>query len=228
MFGHELPQNIYDELRLKPRLYINQDAGRPRVSEEINDKTCAVVLHKPDDQILSITDEDREEMNALKIPFVYIGSTRDISEAYLPDRFTEHHGYLNRPFLHGVFDCYSLIHDMYLREFGLWLPANVQRTYGWWDHGDNHYLETAPRYGFEPVQEMARFDMIIMKFGPVPNHAAVYLGDNKILHHVGGRFSTIEELTRAYKQKIAVVYRNRFVSEKMLAEADHPIEGEDG
>ena len=227
MFGHQLPQNIYDELRLHSRLYIDQDAGRPRVAQELSGKTCAVIIQKDDDQVLTMTDEERAEMNSLKLPFVFIGSTRDISEAYLPDRFTENHSYLNRPFLHGVFDCYSMVRDFYLREWGLWLPANIQRTYGWWEEGENLYVDGAPQYGFEPVTDMARHDLLVLKFGPVPNHGAIYLGNNKLLHHVGGRFSCIEEMTRTYKQSIAIVYRNRFVQEKLLTDADHPIEGED-
>jgi cell wall-associated NlpC family hydrolase len=49
-----------------------------------------------------------------------------------------------------------------------------------------------------------------MKIGsPVPNHGAIYLGNNKILHHAAGRFSTIQTLTNSYKQKISVIYRNK-------------------
>lgn len=226
MFGHQLPQNIYDKLRKANRLYINQSNGRPRVSEQITTKTVAVVVKKLDTEVLTITDEERLEMNALQIPFVFIGSTRDISEAYLPDRFTEKHAYINRPFLHGILDCYSLVRDFYLREWELWLPANIQRTYGWWEQGDNLYVDGAPEYGFEPVSDLKRHDLVVMKFGPVPNHGAIYLGDNKVLHHVGGRFSCIEELSRNYKQSIAIIYRNRFVTEKIEAGADHQIEGE--
>lgn len=226
MFGHQLPQNIYDQLRNVERVYLDQDAGRPRLAEALGNKTCAVIIRKPDSEVLSITDEDRAEMNACKLPFVYIGSNRDISEAFLPDRFTENHSFINRPFIHGVFDCYSLLRDFYLREWGLWLPANIQRTYGWWEQGDNLYVDGAPQYGFEVVNNLARHDALVMKFGPVPNHGAIYLGNNRVLHHVGGRFSCVEELTRKYKQSIAIVYRNRFVSEKLLASMDHEVEGE--
>jgi len=228
MFGHQLPQNIYDKLRKFDRLYINQDNGRPRVGEELTTKTCAVAIRKDDSEVRNITDAERDEMNALQLPFVFIGSTKDISEAYLPDRFTENHSYINRPFLHGIFDCYSLIRDFYLREWGLWLPANIQRTYGWWDQGENLYVDGAPQYGFEPVRDLARHDLIVMKFGPVPNHGAIYLGDNKVMHHVGGRFSCIEDMSRKYKQSIAIIYRNRFVVEQLAVGGERVIEGEDG
>ncbi len=226
MFGHQLPQNIYDKLRKFSKLYINQDNGRPRVSETLGPTTCAVAIKKPDTEVQLMTDEERAEMNQLQLPFVFVGSNKDISEAFLPDRFTENHSYINRPFLHGIFDCYSMVRDFYLREWELWLPANIQRTYGWWDQGDNLYVDGAPQYGFEPVNDLKRHDLIVMKFGPVPNHGAIYLGDNKVLHHIGGRFSCIEELGRKYKQSIAIIYRNRFVTEKLSLGADHQVEGE--
>jgi len=225
MFGHNLPENIYDELRKIERVYVDQDKGRPRISTEIGPNTAAVVIKKPDDEVLTLTDEDRAEMNALKLPFVLIGSNRDISEAYLPDRFTENHGYLNRPFLHGVFDCYTMVRDFYLLEWNMWLPANIQRPYGWWDQGDNLYIDGAPQYGFEPVSDLKRHDLVVMKFGPVPNHGAIYLGDGKVLHHVGGRFSCVETLTNYYKTTIAIIYRNRFVQEKLTNGVDHTIPG---
>jgi cell wall-associated NlpC family hydrolase len=226
MFGHQLPQNIYDKLRKFDRLYINQDNGRPRVSNEKDTTTCAVVIHKTDVEVRTITDIERDEMNTLQLPFVFVGSNKDISEAFLPDRFTENHSYINRPFLHGIFDCYSLVRDFYLREWGLWLPANIQRTFGWWDEGENLYVDGAPQYGFEPVNDLKRHDLLVMKFGPVPNHGAIYLGDNKVMHHIGGRFSCVEDLGRKYKQSIAIIYRNRFVEEQLTLGSDHPIEGE--
>ena len=51
-----------------------------------------------------------------------------------------------------------------------------------------------------------------MKIGSsMPNHGAIYLGEGKILHHLAGRFSTIQDLTLSYKQKIAVIYRNKIL-----------------
>lgn len=226
MFGHQLPQNIYDKLKKSDKLYINQSNGRPVVSTTRDATTCAIVIKKPDIDVQTITDVERAEMNTLKLPIVFVGSNKDISEAFLPDRFIENHGYINRPFLHGIFDCYSMVRDFYLREWGLWLPANIQRTYGWWDEGDNLYVDGAPQYGFEPVNDLQRHDLIVMKFGPVPNHGAIYLGDNKVLHHIGGRFSCIEELSRNYKKSIGIIYRNRLVTEKLTLGSDHMIEGE--
>jgi cell wall-associated NlpC family hydrolase len=225
MFGHNLPDGIYTEIATLGRAYINNDGGKPSVSSEFTPHTVAVALRKPDDQVESMSPEDRAEMNYLKRPFVLIGSSKDISEAYLPDRYTERHQYVDRPFLHGIFDCYTLVRDYYRREFGLWLPANIQRTYGWWESGDNLYVDGAPKYGFRTVEDVRRHDLLVMKFGPVPNHGAIYLGEGKVLHHLGGRFSCVNQLTPHLRQSIAVVYRNDAVQSILASIGDHVIKG---
>lgn len=225
MFGHNLPDGIYTQITELGRAYLDNAGGKPVVSSVFGPHTAAVIIKKPDDQVEFMTPEERAEMNQLKRPFVFIGSNKDISEAYLPDRYTEHHQYVDRPFLHGIFDCYTLVRDYYRREFGLWLPANIQRTYGWWENGENLYVDGAPKYGFRQVDDVKRHDLLVMKFGPVPNHGAIYLGEGKLLHHIGGRFSCVERLTPYLKQSIAVVYRNATVQDMLASVGDHMIEG---
>lgn len=225
MFGHNLPDGIYTAITELGRAYIDNNGGKPVVAEQLGPNTVAVAIKKRDDQVEMLTPEERAEMNFIKKPFVLIGSNKDISEAYLPERYTERHPYVNRPFLHGVFDCYTLVRDFYRREWGLWLPANIQRTYGWWEQGDNLYVDGAPKYGFINAIDVRKHDLLVLKMGPVPNHGAIYLGEGKVLHHIGGRFSCVEPLTPYLKQSIAVVYRNTKVMEAMSVLGDHPIEG---
>lgn len=228
MFGHNLPDTIYDQIASLGRAYIDNDGGKPVVSATLGSNTVAVVLKKNDDEVEHLSDADRAEMNALRKPFVLVGSSKFISESYMPDRYTERHPYVNRPFWHGVFDCYTLIRDYYRREWGLWLPVNIHRPFGWWEQGDNMYVDNAANHSFVSVRDIQRHDAIIMKMGPVPNHGAIALGDGKILHHLGGRFSCIETLTPFLKQSISVVYRNTTVQAMLAEQGDHKIEGEDG
>lgn len=227
MFGHSLPQFIYEELKLRQRTYIGNHEGKPAIRSAIGADTVAVVLLKADDNVEQLSDEERAEMNALNLPFVLIGSNNLISESYMPDRYTERRQYTNRPFWHGVFDCYTLIRDFYRREWGMWLPINIHRPFGWWETGDNHYVDNAASFDFYNAKEIKRHDVIIMRMGPVPNHGAIALGNGKVLHHLGGRFSCVEPLTPALKQHIAVIYRNRTVEAKLAEQGDHVIEGVD-
>lgn len=112
---------------------------------------------------------------------------------------TEPSGYqaplVGRQFVHGSNDCFGLIRDYYIRELGIELP-NIPREDNWWNHGGNLYMDNYESAGFEKASgEPEKHDMLLLQLGhkvQVPNHAAIYLGDGKILHHLFGRLSTIE------------------------------------
>lgn len=98
---------------------------------------------------------------------------------------------VGRQWSHGVLDCYSIIRDWYKLECGIEL-LDFDRSDGWWERGQNLYLDNFEKAGFVRVAgEPQRGDVILMQANaPVPNHGAIYLGDGQILHHVQGRLST--------------------------------------
>ncbi len=105
---------------------------------------------------------------------------------------------VGREWAHGSLDCYGVIRDFYARELGIDLP-NFERHDGWWNDGhSNLYLDHFAEAGCVPVPEgepMQRGDILLFQIrsgNGVPNHAAVYLGDGRILHHQYGRLSTID------------------------------------
>lgn len=113
--------------------------------------------------------------------------------------YTEPTGYVTpyegRPFVHGVLDCYALCRDWYKRELNIDLPDD-EREDDWWNKGQSIYLDGFEKNGFvsigKDVKKLQRGDGILMQIrSPVPNHAAVYLGDGKILQHNYGRLSAI-------------------------------------
>lgn len=97
---------------------------------------------------------------------------------------------VGRVFSHGVLDCYALIRDWYNQERGVTL-LDFERHDQWWKQGQNLYLDNFRKAGFEPSDEVHEGAVLLMQVGsPVPNHAAIYLGDDIILHHVQGRLSS--------------------------------------
>jgi cell wall-associated NlpC family hydrolase len=209
MLGHLIPNEIFDLLNHNEKIILSQTKGKLTFSKS-NDlyNAVGILIRKPNEEVFSLTKEERNYMNDIKIPIVTVGSNKDISETFLPDRYFENSKFLSRPFIHGVFDCYTLIKDYYRVNFNVFLPTNIQRTWEWWLQGDNLYVDNAKRYGFEEVTDIKIHDVIIMKLNSeIPNHGAIYIGNNNILHHISGRFSTTEELTAFYKQNIAVIYR---------------------
>ena len=101
------------------------------------------------------------------------------------------HPLVGRQFVKGVLDCYELVKDYYDQELNIDLPSYV-RPEVWWEEGRSILLENFAAFGFREIDqsELQPNDCILMQVGStVPNHVAVYVGDDKILHHVLNRLS---------------------------------------
>lgn len=110
---------------------------------------------------------------------------------------------VGREWSHGVLDCYALVRDWFRAERGIDLP-NFTRFDDWWKRGENLYLDNFAQVGFAVVEpdELQTGDCLLMQVAsPVPNHAAVYLGDGLILHHLQGRLSS-RDVYGGYWQKV--------------------------
>ena len=100
--------------------------------------------------------------------------------------------YVGREFAHGIVDCYTLCRDWYIKEFGLKMN-DYSRQDEWWHKGENMYLDNFQKEGFKEISidDLSYGDALLMCIdSDVPNHAAVYIGDNIILHHIQGRLSS--------------------------------------
>lgn len=101
---------------------------------------------------------------------------------------------VGRPFVHGILDCYALIRDYYAETLNIELQ-DMYRQDNWWHKGDKLYRDNFTKFGFVEVtpKDIKPNDCFIICNGASePNHAAVYLGDGKMLHHVQGRLSSID------------------------------------
>lgn len=97
---------------------------------------------------------------------------------------------LGREFEHGKTDCLSIVRDAYMLA-GIDLP-DYERADDWWHNGQNLYLDLLPENGFERVdaENLREGDIILVCLGSeTPNHAAVYIGNQYILHHCPDRLS---------------------------------------
>lgn len=107
---------------------------------------------------------------------------------------------VGRVFSHGVLDCYAIIRDWYKQDRGIDL-LDFDRHDGWWSRGQNLYLDNFGKAGFERCADLHDGAVLLMQIGsPVPNHAAIYLGDNMVLHHLQGRLSS-RDMYGGYWQK---------------------------
>jgi len=144
---------------------------------------------------------DRTSCNITGLPWIIVGWPSAEIKTYLPDNFVA--PLIGREFSHGVLDCYSLIRDYYKATLKIILPEHERRD-NWWNMGENLYLDNYEKDGWILVDKSQRkkHDMVYMRVSSkVSNHAGIFLGDNKILHHVMGRIST-REVYGGYWEKV--------------------------
>ena len=111
------------------------------------------------------------------------------------------------PWQYGINDCFSLVRRYYALA-GVMLPdferpKELQTS-------SSIFLEQAGALGFREtaLSELRAGDVLIMRLGTdAPMHAAIYVGDQQILHQRMNSVSGVEALTRYYRMKTAAVFR---------------------
>lgn len=124
--------------------------------------------------------------------------------------------YVGIDFNHGSTDCYGLVRKVYEEVFHIVL-RDYARPDNWWDHPEtyNLYMDNFEAEGFKLVDsDQPRTweigDLILMAIqSTVPCHAAIYIGNGKILHHFYGRKSSIENYCRVWKNTTVAVIRHK-------------------
>ena len=109
---------------------------------------------------------------------------------------------------YGKQDCYTLVRQYY-ELIGIKLPDFPRPE----DLGttDSIFLRYAKSLKFEPVAFDARQknDVLLMRLGTrTPMHAAIYVGNDQILHQRMDSISAVEPLRRYYWKRIAAVFRH--------------------
>lgn len=98
---------------------------------------------------------------------------------------------VGRGFRHGVSDCYELIRHCYMLLWNIELPY-IPRDWKWWKSGQSLYNDGFKPAGFVEIEasEALPGDCLLFTVGSqTPNHAAVWLGNDLILHHLSSRLA---------------------------------------
>lgn len=171
------------------------------------------VWHTHPDAASAPSDADRAGCEGSELPWLIVGVSRangdfSVSEPCLlePQGFVM--PYLGRPYVDGVFDCYSLVRDWFLRERGIVLPDFPRRHIDG-THISNLIGQLYEQAGFVRVDgDVPQVgDLFIMQINARgPNHLAVYLGDDQILHHAYRRLSSRAVYGGGYWQKHTVIH----------------------
>lgn len=111
----------------------------------------------------------------------------------------------------GTLDCWTIVYDWYQRERGITL-LNVPRVKDFWKSGKDILGGNYLKAGFRDIEEDEQLevgDVILMQTGDsmVPNHVALYIGDDQILHHAENRLSSREVYGGWFKKHTVKVVR---------------------
>jgi proteasome lid subunit RPN8/RPN11 len=115
---------------------------------------------------------------------------------------------LGREFKHGETDCLTLVRDAYMLT-GIDLPDYVRQD-DWWHNGQNLYLDLLPKNDFEQVRDIQEGDVILVCLGSTtPNHAAIYIGNQFILHHCPKRLSKRDLYSGFWRNYTHSIWRHK-------------------
>ena len=111
----------------------------------------------------------------------------------------------------SVVDCWSLVRDWYEQEWAVSL-IDLPRRSGFWRDGIDLLGGNIAPAGFIEVpigSPRQRGDVLLMQAGgsSVPNHVALWLGDDMILHHAEGRLSSRDIYGGWYRKHTVKVVR---------------------
>jgi len=109
---------------------------------------------------------------------------------------------VGRPFIHGLYDCYSIVRDYWrLKGYDV---MQFPRDNLWWEKDPSMLENLCHECGFDFIDESKarEGDVIFMKIqAPVVNHSAILLKDGLIVHHLYDQLSRREPINR-WRQNI--------------------------
>lgn len=116
---------------------------------------------------------------------------------------------IGRHYKYAILDCYTLVVDWYREHMGISLTEHLDRPDNWWNEGKSLFMDKFKEEGFQIIEgTLAQGDVLLLQIGAnVPNHVAVYLEPNLILHHQSGRLSTRDVYGGYYRKHTRCVVR---------------------
>jgi hypothetical protein len=205
MFGTNLPK-IYISL-LKENKVLELGCKEGNLDKDQPPVVKLILVDNP----YNFTSDLRQQQAEDNLLYYLIANDLSAAKEYFPDGYFINTPYINRPFIHGLFDCYTLLQDWMYREKNVKLPFNINRPWEWWGNQQSLYLSHAKDFGFLPVSGSAQHgDVMIFALGStIANHCAIYTEDNIVLHHRGAKFSCFEKLSDAFMAKLVTVVRHK-------------------
>lgn len=173
------------------------------IDAEQHGQSVVALVHSHPDGLPCLSSADRHMQLQMGIPWIVV-CNGELHE-YLPVP-----ALAGRVFAHGSMDCYTLMRDAY-HLCGIRLPE-FERADNWWHTGTELYLENMSATGFYqvPADQAQPGDIFLIHLGSkAANHAAVYLGNQMILHHPPNHFSRRDPFGGFWARYLHSVWRHK-------------------
>lgn len=153
---------------------------------------------------------DMQSQEAMGLPWGILAVDEDsvTDIVWFPDMDGE---IIEQPYISGINDCYTLIQKYYWQNYQVKLKPMAYSPL-WWKEDPNLYVDNYRDAGFYEVQEreLEVGDMILIRiYGDVATHSALYIGDDKIMHHMANRLSTIENYSKWRSRMVTFLSHNK-------------------
>lgn len=182
-------------------------------AEDMGKVSC--VVHSHTNGNTNFTESDMDYQSSQGIPWMLCVVNGDDEEPEIkwlckPKKELPLFG---REYIWHISDCFSFVRDWYKQELGIVIP-DFYRQENFWEKGQELYLDNLDSAGFVrdiPFRDIRYGDVILFKLTgtAITTHAGVYVGGNRIAHHLKGRLSSYDILGQYYKDKISTIVRHR-------------------
>lgn len=187
--------------------------------------TIEAVVHSHPNGSSKPTTFDLMQMSMGDVPWVIVAYPEIDIKVHAAKKYKA--PLINREYIHGVLDCFSIVRDYYRRELGIEID-NFEREDLWWESagGPDLYIDNFSSQGFVQVHGLRRHDVILCRVQPTEyvNHALIYLGDDGdltsettetalndhlVLHHPYMRRSRREIYGKVWQERTAIIVRHK-------------------
>lgn len=166
------------------------------------------IVHSHPDSTTAPSLRDRAVCSAMGIPWIICSWPDGDVRILLPEQMP----LLGRPFCHGTdWDCWGQIRDYYSQKLNIILNRYEHNSY-WWEEGKDFYTDNYEKEGFVKVTDgtLKKHDLIIMQIrAKVPNHGAIYVGNNMIQHHLYGKPARQDVYGGYWAEKTSFILRHK-------------------
>ena len=119
----------------------------------------------------------------------------------------------DKPFRWGSSDCLTLFRNFYRDNFGIEI-TNYARPSNWSSDQLDLMRLCYEREGFDMItdwklKDLRPGDVLCMAIGERnPNHFSIYLGNDRVVHHLYGRTSSVEQFRDFFRNTTCYILRH--------------------